>query len=230
MIKALLFDLNGVIADDEPVHLRLFQKVLKEEEIPFTKSQYYKKYLAMDDRGCFKGVFREHGRPLSPENLKRLIRRKSALYDEVCARGIRIFPGALRLVREARKHFPLAIASGASRREIKTILRQAGIAGAFCVLVGSEDVSFGKPNPETYRLTFRRLKRSVPDLRPEECAVIEDSLHGIRSAKQAGMKCLAVCHSYPRRKLTARGANWVVSKISQIGVSELIRRLGTNHV
>lgn len=226
-IKALLFDLNGVIADDEPVHLRLFQRVLKEEGIPFTKSQYYKKYLAMDDRGCFKGVFREHGRSLGAAALRRLIRRKFSLYAQASARGIRIFPGAVNLVREARKHFSLAIASGALRWEIKTILRQAGIERAFSVIVCAEDVSRGKPSPETYRLAFSRLRRRIPELRPGECAVIEDSFHGIRSAQAAGMKCLAVCHSYPRGKL--RGADWVVPRISQVRISELIRRLETNH-
>ena len=69
-LRALLLDCNGILIDYEPIHLRLFQKVLKEEGIPLTRAEYFKRYLAMDDRGCFREALRRHGRAVPEARTK----------------------------------------------------------------------------------------------------------------------------------------------------------------
>mgnify|MGYP001612904171 CR=1 FL=1 len=146
LIRAILFDCNGVIVDDEPVHLKLFQKVLAEEGIPLTTEDYFAKYLALDDRTCFYDVLKLHRRKVSPAIIKGLVRRKSAYYNKAIQKEARIFPGVKAFVAHHKKQFPMAVISGALYHEIKWILNHAGIVDAFSVIVSSEHVTSGKPD------------------------------------------------------------------------------------
>lgn len=205
-IRAILLDCNGVIIDDEPIHLRLFQKVLKEEGIRLTRKEYFKLYLAMDDRSCFEDAFKRHGRPLSPAMLKDLIERKAAYYKKTIGQEAEIFPGVKTFVKEHVKNCILAVVSGALRREIDWILRRAEIQRFISVIISAEDVKNGKPHPECYRKGLAALNRlprfrELP-LKAGECLAVEDSIHGVEAAKRAGMKVLAVTNSYSKRDLS----------------------------
>ena len=211
-LRAILLDCNGIIIDDEPIHLRLFQKVLKEEGIRLTRKEYFKRYLAMDDKSCFADALKRHGKPATPATLKDLIERKAAYYKRTIGREARIFPGLKDFVKSHAKDFTLAVVSGALRREIDWILKKAGIQRYLSAIVSAEDVKNGKPNPECYRKGMAKLNRlpkfrSTP-LRAGECLAVEDSIHGVTSARRAGMSALAVTNSYSRNRL--RHANLVV--------------------
>ena len=93
MLRAVIFDFNGIIVDDEPIHFKLFQKVFAEEGIELTKDAYYARYLGFDDRGAFSFGYREHNRPLSQEKLAELIERKAVYYQEAIRNHVAIFPG-----------------------------------------------------------------------------------------------------------------------------------------
>ncbi len=203
MIKAIIFDFNGVIADDEHLHLELFQKVVAEEGMKLTEADYYEKnYLGMDDRGCLSAVYRAHGRQIEDSTLQALIERKARYYQEAVRERLLLFPGAVDFVRHAAKELPLAIVSGALRREIDLILDSASIRDCFRVIVSAEDVRQGKPDPEGFVRALEALKAGMTDpLRPDDCLVIEDSPFGIQAAKQAGMRCMAITNSYPEDKL-----------------------------
>jgi HAD superfamily hydrolase (TIGR01509 family) len=206
MLKAIIFDFNGIIADDEPLHLELFQKVLGEEGLPLTKEDYYSKnYLGMDDRGCIGAVLKAHGRNAAENDIQRLIDRKAHYYKQAIQSHMILFPGAVNFVKLASQHYPLAIASGALRHEIVMILEHAGIKQYFEAVVSAEDVREGKPNPEGFVKALERLNhtptRSARNILPDECLVIEDSPFGIAAARTAGMKCLAVTNSYPTERL-----------------------------
>jgi beta-phosphoglucomutase len=203
MLRAVIFDFNGIIVDDEPIHFELFQRVLKEEDINLTEADYYARYLGCDDRGAFTTAYREHGRALSDSNLARLIERKAAYYREEI-KSIRIFPGIKTLVPTLAKKLPLAIASGALRHEIEIILSSIGLLANFRAIVSAEDVTRGKPEPEIFLKALARLNASLASdhpISPAECLVIEDSKEGIRGARHAGMKCLAVTNSHPAELL-----------------------------
>ena len=204
MLKAIIFDFNGILVDDEPIHLELFRRVLEEEGLSLSDEDYYAKYLGMDDRGCFRAVFQAHGRELTDAKLEELIARKAVYYKQTIAQRTRIFPGVTRLVPELAARFPLAVASGALRDEIDLILSGIGLKNCFQVIVSAEDVAAGKPHPEIFVKALRELneKRSEP-IRASECLVIEDSKDGILAAHRAGIKCLAVTNSHPAAELKA---------------------------
>ena len=123
MLRAVIFDFNGIIVDDEPIHFRLFQRVFAEEGIDLDEAAYYQRYLGFDDRGAFIAGFRDHGRTVAAAKLRELIARKAAYYQEAIRNHAAIFPGVKALVEELSRTIPLAVASGALRQEIETICR-----------------------------------------------------------------------------------------------------------
>lgn len=206
MLRAVIFDCDGVIVNSEPHHLTAFREVLAEEGIRLSTEEYYSKYLAMDDKGCFEAVLRANNRPVDNKVLKNLIIRKMEVYRRLSQQELILYPGVVDLVKRLKDGYKLAIASGAFRGEVKFALDKGGMRGAFPVLVTAQDVRNGKPHPEAFQTALGQINQTAPipspPIRPEECLVIEDSLHGIEGAHAAGMKCLAVANSYPKEKLT----------------------------
>ena len=143
MLRAILFDFNGVLVDDEPIHFELFRQVLEEEGIVLTSEDYYAEYLGFDDRGCFNAAFAAAGRTLTPEALSRLIDRKSAYYQErIRQQGFPFFPGAGELIEAvAAADLSLGVVSGALRGEVEGALEQIGMRGYFKAVVTAEDVA-----------------------------------------------------------------------------------------
>jgi HAD superfamily hydrolase (TIGR01509 family) len=200
MLRAVIFDFNGIIVDDEPIHFELFQKVFAEEGIDLTKDAYYTRYLGFDDRGAFSFGYREHNRSLSQEKLAKLIERKADYYQKAIRNHVAIFPGVKSLVVDLAQNLPLAVASGALRNEIETILTTAGLINHFKVIISAEEVERGKPEPDIFFKALAALNQqnNSPNLiAAADCVVIEDSKEGIKGARRAGMKCLAVTNSHP---------------------------------
>lgn len=212
MLKAVIFDFNGVIVDDEPLHLELFRRVLGEEGISLSDEDYHAKYLGYDDRGCFTAAFADAGKPELATNaafIAELIERKAGYYRQAIEQRMLFFPGAVELVQTLAAKFPLAIASGALRGEIEVVLQHGGIRECFQHIIASEDVTACKPDPEGYVMALAALNASRAEaIQPNECLVIEDSIAGIEAAKQAGMWCLAVTNSYDASELA--NADWIV--------------------
>jgi beta-phosphoglucomutase len=209
-LKAIIFDFNGVIVDDEPLHLELFRKVLQEEGIFLTDEDYHEKYLGFDDRGCFTAVLCDNARtPDAADDLfiQELIERKAEYYRQAIQERMLLFPGVVDLVRRSAEVYPLAIASGALRGEIEFVLERGEIRNCFQVIVAAEDVSECKPDPEGYLKALELLNQTrKTEILPHECLVIEDSIAGIEAAKAAGMRCVAVTNSYRADELKAADA------------------------
>ena len=225
MLRAVIFDFNGIIVDDEPIHFQLFQKVFGEEGIVLTEDAYYERYLGFDDRGAFSFGYREHNRPLSQDKLAELIERKAVYYQEAIRNHVTIFPGVKSLTADLAQSLPLAVASGALRNEIETILATAGLIGHFKTIVSAEDVERGKPEPDIYLKALAALNQQnnigIP-IAAADCVVIEDSKEGIKGARRAGMKCLAVTNSHPAELLAE--ANSVVKSLKEVNLP-LLQRL-----
>src|ERR1700743_2703381 len=99
VLRAILFDFNGILVDDEPIHLEMFQRVLAEEGLSLTAEDYYGRFLGLDDRGCLSAVLQEAGVVPTVPRLMRLIARKASYYQErMRAGGYPMFPGAVDLV------------------------------------------------------------------------------------------------------------------------------------
>ena len=222
-LRAIIFDCDGVIVDSEGNHFEAFRATLEGEGIGLTRAEYDQTYLAMDDKGCFEAALRAAGKPVDPPLLKRLILEKKARYAALADGGLVIYPGVASFVERARGKYRLAVASGAFRAEIKAALDCAGIRSAFEVIVSAQDVKRGKPDPEAYQTALAQLNAravSQPPISPAECVVIEDSIHGVQSARAAGMHCLAVTHSYPRALLSPL-ADRVIDDLTEIEPADL---------
>ncbi|HEY0782769.1 MAG TPA: HAD family phosphatase [Thermoanaerobaculia bacterium] len=225
MLRAILFDFNGVLVDDEPIHLEMFQKVLGEESIALTRDEYYERYVGFDDRACFAAVLAAASSAVTVPRLMRLIARKASYYQaRIHERGYPFFPGAVELVGEAAgRGLMLGVVSGALREEVSGALRQAGVEERFKVLLTAEDVAESKPSPEGYRAALAALN-SLPPLperlvHPHEVLAIEDTPAGLAAAGEAGLLTLGVAQTYPAAHLKAADA--VVESVAGLTFQDL---------
>jgi HAD superfamily hydrolase (TIGR01509 family) len=220
MIRAVIFDFNGVLVDDEPVHFALFQEVLGQEGISLSERDYHEVYLGYDDRGCFELALTNAGRAATRSVVDDLIARKAARYADVAARGLRFFPGAARCVDAMADRWPVAICSGALRPEIEYALGRLEVRDRIAAIISAEDAERCKPDPEGYLLALDALKSTGTfGLEAGHCLVVEDSLAGIQSAKAAGMWALGVPHTYTSEQLRAAGADAVVPDLHALSVT-----------
>ncbi len=224
-LRAIIFDFDGVIADTEPLHYAGLRRTLEDIGITLTEPDYYTNYLGFDDRGCFLAALQANGRPITPEIVRDLMQKKAAAYLDSIKDHLVIFPGVREFVRAAAARYPLAIASGALRQEIELILEQAGIRNAFLHITSAEDVSRGKPDPQPFHYALAGLSQQRPALALQagSCLVIEDSLPGIRAAKSAGMKVLAVANTHTAQDL--HEAHAIAHSLAETQLAELETRL-----
>ncbi|HYM36828.1 MAG TPA: HAD family phosphatase [Nitrospiraceae bacterium] len=205
-LRAIIFDFNGVIADDETPHLLMFQQALREEGFTLTAEEYYGTYLGMDERNCLAALIRKFKGTRDPACEQRIHDRKVALFrDYTASNKPELIPGVADFVLRAKARYRLAVASGGKYEQIADALRNTPIECAFPVIVSAEDTTIGKPDPAVYLLTLEKLndgpQKPKPRLKAAECLVIEDSLAGIQSAKAAGMKVVGVATTYPAETL-----------------------------
>jgi HAD superfamily hydrolase (TIGR01509 family) len=222
-LRALIFDFDGVIANTEPLHFAGLRQTLKEIGIELTEAEYYADYLGYDDRGCFIAALTANRRPIDPAGITELVRRKAVAYLESVKHHQVIFPGIPEFVREAARAYPLAIASGALRHEIEYILEEAGLRKEFLHITSAEDVTKGKPDPQPFLMTLKALQQRDAGVAPASCLVIEDSLPGIRSAKAAGMKVLAVTNTHTVQDL--HEAHAITHSLKETSLADLRMRL-----
>lgn len=226
-LKAVIFDFNGVIVDDEPLHFELFRQVLGEAELPLTEEDYQAKYLGYDDRACFATALRDAGRAAQanePTFIKRLVARKAELYRRAIGARCSFFPGVIELVRRLAMKFPLAIASGALRDEIETVLNHGEIRDCFPAIIAAEDITRCKPDPEGYCVALAALNaQRALAIQAAECLVVEDSIAGVAAAKRAGLRCLAITNSYAAEAL--QQADWIAASLVDCDPESLFRGL-----
>lgn len=219
--RAVIFDCDGVIADSEPLHLRVFREVLAPLDITIDDAEYSARYLGLDDRGVFTEVLRAHGRAPTPADVAALVADKARRFLSVLEAEVRIYPGVRAFV-ERLAGLPLAVVSGALRTEVELILARAGIGSAFALIVAAEDVRAGKPDPEGFLAALTGLRRLDAALEATACVAVEDSIAGVDAACRAGMRCLAVTNSYSAAEL--RGADRVVGTLEGLTLDD-VRRL-----
>jgi beta-phosphoglucomutase-like phosphatase (HAD superfamily) len=240
-IRAVIFDFNGVLVDDESVHFALFREVLAQERVIITERDYHERYLGYDDRGCFEAALADAGQSARRELVDRLIAQKACRYVEVAAQGLRFFPHAAETLTTIAARWPVAICSGALRPEIEYALGRMGRLGQIIAIISAEDTPKGKPDPEGYRLAWTALsthmdknrhdlssaqQKTTIRLEPFQCLVIEDSLAGIVSAKQAGMQAVGVPNTYTADQLREAGADDVIERLDSLTPMWIERRFG----
>lgn len=217
MIRAIVFDFDGVIADSEPLHLRALQEVLAPLGITVDRTEYYARYLGFDDVEAFRTIASDRGLAVGDNEVRALISAKSTIYQKLLSAADVLYSGAAACVERLAAAYPLGIASGALRHEILTILRASSLDRHFHFIVASGDTRAGKPAPDPY--LHAAALHGVP---PSACVAIEDSRWGIEAARTAGMRTVGITHTYPAAELAA--ADTIVPGLDDL-TPELIRRL-----
>jgi beta-phosphoglucomutase len=221
-LQAIVFDFDGVIADSEPLHLRAFQQILAEERIELSAADYYSRYLGYDDVGLFQALAADRAVTMTDRQVTELVARKGVRLQQMLHDDHVLFPGAVEFIRTAAAEVPIAIASGALKPEILSIIEAAGIDELFTTIVAAGDTPQSKPSPAPYRLAFEQLRaKSGRELDPRRCVAIEDSRWGLESAQGAGLRCVGVTNSYPAKELPQ--AELVVSGLGALTLTALDR-------
>ena len=188
--RAILFDFDGVIADTENIHIAAWQRTLAALGWEMS-DESCARAVEVDDRAFLAEVFAE--RAIDGGDVEGWVRRKQELTVALLADSPGVYPGVVELIRAARGRARLAVVSTTCRENIEVVLRTSGLAEAFGVIVGKQDVRAVKPEPECYRLALQRL-----DVPPGEAVALEDSATGLAAARAAGLRALAVGHRQPR--------------------------------
>ena len=196
MIEAIFFDFNGVIIDDERIHLKAYREVLSAEDVPLTDEDYFAS-LGMDDVAFVRAAYARAGRTATDEAMRVLIDREHQLHREFIKEDLPVSSGIVAFIKQAARRYPLGIVSMAEREEIDHVLDLADLNAQFSVLVTAEPGLKHKPAPDCYQRALellnhqRRAERKLPIL-PNECLVIEDAPPGIQAARSAGMRTIGV--------------------------------------
>ena len=205
MLRAIIFDFDGIIVNSEPLILKLTQEMAAREGWTVSEEDYYRDYLALDDRGIVEQLYASHGRSIGIAQRDELVAWKGQRYQEIIRAGLPPIAGAAEFITDMASQYPLAIASGSLSVEIHHLLTKMGLREKFSVLATADDCQRSKPDPEVYLLALLRL-RALPTFRDqplqaEECLAIEDAPLGVIAAHAAGFKCLAFTHSRPSNEL-----------------------------
>jgi beta-phosphoglucomutase family hydrolase len=213
--RAVIWDMDGIIIDSAPYHLKAWQEVFSKRGLNFTGGDFHSSFGMRND--TIIGGFLGEG--ASGEEIAAIGREKEASFRLKIRQNPRPLPGVVALMAAlAERGLKMAIASSAPRENIELVIDTLDIARHFLVIISEKDVTRGKPEPDGYLLAAKRL-----GVKPENCLVIEDAIVGVIAARRAGMHCLAVTNSHPRDSLS--DADLVVDSLEEISASDVARLL-----
>jgi beta-phosphoglucomutase-like phosphatase (HAD superfamily) len=221
VFPATLFDFNGVLVDDEHVHLEAFRDAVRPLGIEITDREYWDELLGFDDAGAFEALLDKAGLPADAQAVAQLIEDKRPLYMARARSSLRTFAGAAELVRARAEAGPVAIVSGALTDEIEFGLEHLGVRDLVGNIISAEDTKTSKPDSEGYLKGIAWLRDRIGD-GASRALVIEDSVDGIAAAKKAGLPTVAVAHSYPEERLRQTGADLVLPRLADLDGARLL--------
>jgi len=221
MLRAVIFDFDGVITDSEILHFRAFNEVLKQYGTEITTKDYYTTYLGLTDVDCYKLLIEQGLLKISEGDIDKLVEKKARVFEELVKTEGRIIEGVRDFLQMLSNNgIPMAICSGALLSEIELILEQAKLRHYFSTIVSAEQIKKGKPHPDGFLLTLQKLNRNRSDaILAEQCVVIEDSHWGLRAAKAAGMHTVAVTNTYDAEQLSQ--AEKIITKLNELSITDL---------
>jgi len=209
--KAVIWDMDGVIADTAPYHFRAWQDVFRRRMVNFTKDDFRHNFGQRNDTIIRNTL----GGQIAQSEIEAIAREKEETFRRVIGQDIKPLPGAIKLLKSLREHgFKIALASSAPIENIRLITEGLGIENYFHAIVNGRDVAEGKPSPQGFLLAAQRL-----EVEPRDCIVIEDAIAGVTACKRAGMHCIAVTNTHPRESLVE--ADLIVSSLGEVTVDDL---------
>jgi HAD superfamily hydrolase (TIGR01509 family) len=208
--RAVVFDFNGTLSDDEPILCEIFQQLFAEHGRPLSAQKYYDELAGLSDPEIVRSW-------LGPDHpaVEEVVRERIARYRARVADGSSVPERVRSAVRYARERVPLAVVSGAARAEIEPVLAAAGLLPCFAAIVSADDVQRGKPDPEGYE----RALVLLDGIDAADALAVEDTEAGVAAAKGAGLRCVAVLGTLAPERLAR--ADEVVERLDV----ELVQRL-----
>jgi beta-phosphoglucomutase len=226
-LKAVLFDFNGVIINDMPIHEKLITQLLIEENLSIKGGEYQKFGLGQSDRTFLRDFLNSRGRVVREEYITHLLVKKAQRYAQELEKleKLTFYQGLDDLIFQLRsKDLKLGLVTDAIRKEIEIVFSyNPSLIEYFQIVVTGEDVTSCKPKPDGYLLAVERFNKEYPDLnlQPCECLAIEDTPSGIKAAKNAGMQVVGIANTYPFHMLQ-RQANWTVDYFMDLELERAI--------
>ena len=213
MIKAILFDLDGVLVSTDEYHYRSWLKLSNEEGFEFFDHEFNHQFRGVARMECVEILTRASGRSYTPEQKKEIADRKNRYFAESLSSVTpeELLPGALAALKELKKR-GIKIAVASNSRNAKPIIKQVGIEQYLDAIVDGHEIENSKPDPEVFLLAARNV-----GVEPGDCIVVEDAIAGLEAAKRAGMKALGIG---TRERLP--NADIVVSDLASISVDKLL--------
>lgn len=212
--RAVLWDMDGVLADTGPAHLASWQQIGRARGREVT-TEDFRQVFGLRNREAIARLFGQ----LPDREVAALEQRKEEYFRDAIRRGLAPRPGLRRLLAELRRAgFAQAVASSAPPENVALILEVLGIAREFAAIVTGDDVRRGKPDPEVFLRAAAKL--GVP---PDRCVVVEDAFVGVAAAKAAGMRCVALVGTNPRERL--QQADLVVDSLEELGARSFLALL-----
>jgi beta-phosphoglucomutase len=223
VVKVVIFDFDGVIADSEPSHFAATNKVLEQFGVQLDKDQYYTSYLGYTDTEMFEAIRDKFELNIDAPQIEMLIDQKGIFFEQIIKHAEHLIEGIPQFIKMLNTGgMKIGIYSGASRDDIDLMLEDSGFADCFDVIVCADDVEKGKPDPEGYLKALELInKKYKSEIKPAQCIVIEDSQWGIVAAKKAGMKIIGITNSYPANEL--EDADLIIDSVSDLKISDLQR-------
>ena len=213
--KAILWDMDGVIADSNSFHFVAWQEAFAKRGVNFTHEEFTKLFGARNDFIIHNIL----GMGLADEEVKAVAQEKERSFREKAKGNIKLFPGVSKLLDTIKKgNFKLALVSSAPKENIDLVSEELNIERYFGCIVYGREVAESKPSPQIYLLAAEKL-----GTKPEDCIVIEGSPLGVKAAKAAGMRCLAVANTHPKQEL--QEANKVVDSLDEVDLITLVQRV-----
>ena len=214
-LKAVIWDMDGVIVDTAPYHFSAWQEAFRKRGTKYTEEDFLRNFGRRND-AIIRNIL---GGGISQSELDTISEEKEENFCKKVRQNIKPLPGAVRLMKLLIEHgFKMALASSAPIENIKIQTEGLGISDWFQSIISGKDVTEGKPSPQSFLLSAQRLGAD-----PKNCVVIEDAVAGVTAAKRAGMRCLAVTNTHPKRNLME--ADLVVDTLEAVVVSDLERLL-----
>lgn len=216
MISGVIFDFDGVLVDSEPVHEACLRDTVREVGMDFDSDFFHNRLIGVGDRACYPMIGEHNGRELSRDEIHRLMETKRRRFLDAVGRGdIQTQEGAVELLHSLALRVPVGLCSGSRRAEVLPVLEHIGVLSALTTIVTADDVEEQKPQPGPYLSAAKKIGRE-----PSDCAAIEDTPTGLRSALGAGLRAFAVCHTKPREALD--GAHVIVDRIGELTADRVL--------
>ncbi|VEP15693.1 HAD-superfamily hydrolase, subfamily IA, variant 3 [Hyella patelloides LEGE 07179] len=233
-LKAVLFDFNGVIINDETIHQELITDILLGENLRSDSYDFQRFCLGRSDRACLRDILKNRGRVVSEDYLNKLINRKTIAYKQKLSQleTLPIYPGLNEFLNQLQQEqLVVGLVTGALKQEALFVLEKISLVQYFSIIVAGDDITSSKPEPDGYLLAVSKISQQYPELnlQPNECLVIEDTYAGIEAAKRAGMQVVGISHTYPLHMLQRR-ADWTVDYLADIEIARVNQVLSNQEI